>query len=253
MERDLLSTWCRDATRLIRFTPDRKAVREELLAHLEDHRDALIAQGMNPEKAQQEAIAAMGDPWELANQLAQVHPPFWGYAHKVTKIAALALCVLLLLKVVFFAVGVFSFYQQYNDGSLGYTVNYPNGSSVDITKHLHPDLTQSANGYLLRISHAALYQHEGDSCLTFYLQSYHLPTHRSLYSITDFYGVDDQGNRYGYSKGFTTIETEIGTCCKAQKIEFTLLSDDLQWLELRYDRDGKDIVFHIDLTGGEQP
>ena len=38
--------WCISATSLIRYGPDRHAVSDELLAHLHDHYDALIEQGM---------------------------------------------------------------------------------------------------------------------------------------------------------------------------------------------------------------
>ena len=34
--------WCRNATRLIRFGPDKEAVAQELRGHMEDHYDALI-------------------------------------------------------------------------------------------------------------------------------------------------------------------------------------------------------------------
>ena len=75
MENKQLIQWCESATKLIRYGPDREAVCAELLAHLEDHRDALMAQGLTWEDASSAALKEMGNATEIAEDLAKVHTP----------------------------------------------------------------------------------------------------------------------------------------------------------------------------------
>ena len=49
--------------------------RAELTAHLEDHAEALAAKGLAPDMAAEQAVAAMGDPYELGRALDRAHPP----------------------------------------------------------------------------------------------------------------------------------------------------------------------------------
>lgn len=77
------------------------AIREELTAHLEDHIQALVEKGMALPEAEQEAIAAMGDPGELGRQLNRQHRPYLGWAVRLTGIAVKVLtCVVLLFAAV---------------------------------------------------------------------------------------------------------------------------------------------------------
>ena len=80
--------WLDAATRAIRFGPDRRAVRSELSAHLEDK--ALdfqrIFPGLTEAEAQERAAAEMGDPEEIGRELAQLHKPLLGYAWLASKV-----------------------------------------------------------------------------------------------------------------------------------------------------------------------
>ena len=73
-----ISQWLDAATRGIRFGPDRRAVRAELEAHLEDK--ALDLQRIFPdlslEEAQARAAAEMGGAEEIGRDLAQIHRPW---------------------------------------------------------------------------------------------------------------------------------------------------------------------------------
>ena len=60
---------------MIRWKAVRRPVADELRAHLEDHRDALVARGLSPDEAAQRAVAAMGDPYALGRELDRAHPP----------------------------------------------------------------------------------------------------------------------------------------------------------------------------------
>lgn len=87
-------SWLDAATKKIRFGPDRKAVRRELEAHLEDLREA---SGLEREAA----LEAMGDPEDIAEELGRVHRPWLGYLWRLSQIAligaAAVYCLLLAL------------------------------------------------------------------------------------------------------------------------------------------------------------
>ena len=72
-----VAQWLDRATAAIRFGPDRKEVRAELEAHLEDK--ALdfqrIFPGLTEAEARERAVSEMGDPMEIGKELAKVHKP----------------------------------------------------------------------------------------------------------------------------------------------------------------------------------
>ena len=70
--------WLDTATKKVLFRPDRKTVRRELEAHLED---LLEASGLDEETA----VSAMGDPASLAEELGRLHRPWWGYLWRASQ------------------------------------------------------------------------------------------------------------------------------------------------------------------------
>ena len=86
--REKTDKWLDKATAAIRFGPDRRAVRSELSAHLEDK--ALDFQRIFPdltqEEAQNRAASEMGDPAEIGRELARLHKPLLGYAWLASKV-----------------------------------------------------------------------------------------------------------------------------------------------------------------------
>ena len=91
--------WLDAATSQIRFPPDRKRVRQELDAHMEDRLDAARAQGMTAEDAESHALAAMGDPAIIAPELGRLHSPWLGrlwWTMRAVTIAALIVTFLAL-------------------------------------------------------------------------------------------------------------------------------------------------------------
>ena len=86
--REKTDKWLDKATAAIRFGPDRRTVRSELSAHLEDK--ALDFQRIFPdltqEEAQDRAAAEMGDPAEIGRELARLHKPLLGYAWLASKV-----------------------------------------------------------------------------------------------------------------------------------------------------------------------
>ena len=88
-------TWLNLAVGGIRFKPDRRAVREELRAHLEDKQAGLcrVFPDISPEEAERRAVESMGDAWEVRKRLAKVHRPWLGYLWIASKVLAVATCI----------------------------------------------------------------------------------------------------------------------------------------------------------------
>ena len=99
MERDndKQTSWLDTAVGGIRFGPDRKAVREELAAHLEDKTADFqrIFPDISPEEAEARAVEEMGDAAEIGKELARLHKPWLGYLWRASKWVAAALVVVL--------------------------------------------------------------------------------------------------------------------------------------------------------------
>ena len=87
-------SWLDTATAKIRFRPDRRAVRRELEAHLEDLREHT---GLTEEAA----LETMGDPGRIAEELGRIHRPWPGYLWRASQIAlagtAVFCCLLAIL------------------------------------------------------------------------------------------------------------------------------------------------------------
>lgn len=64
----------------IRCKMAREAVRDELLAHIEDQKTAYLSEGMEQEEAEEAAVREMGDPVETGNEMDRIHRPkmAWG-------------------------------------------------------------------------------------------------------------------------------------------------------------------------------
>ena len=54
-----LTQWCVHATGRIRYSPDRKAVHEELRQHLDDRSDGFLAKGFSEEEAIEKTLDAI--------------------------------------------------------------------------------------------------------------------------------------------------------------------------------------------------
>ena len=86
-----VTKWLDTATRRIRFGPDRRAVRAELEAHLEDKALDLqrLFPSLSPAQAWAQAAADMGDAEEIGRDLARIHRPGLGYAWRISQLALL--------------------------------------------------------------------------------------------------------------------------------------------------------------------
>lgn len=87
--------WLDTAMDQVRSKPEHKAIRAELLGHIEDKEQYFMDKGMEPREAGKAAIAAMGDPVEVGKELDKAHPVRWAKLYTAAKVVIVLLCVAL--------------------------------------------------------------------------------------------------------------------------------------------------------------
>ncbi len=94
-----IQDWAEQAVAQMRFPPDRHAAQKELLDHMEDARDALLARGLPEAQAEQQVLAAMGDAKTTGKLLNQAHRPLLGWLWLASRWVSIFMVVLLLLQI----------------------------------------------------------------------------------------------------------------------------------------------------------
>ena len=218
-------------------------------------------------------LKAMGSASELAPQLAAVHRPFWGYVLTCTRWLICFLLVLLALDLV-----VFVGNNRKSDGYIPWYYENPGeplvniwedgaGQSVRLLDY-DPDAVDSSDGFHFDVTRATLvhsdsynedekdlylfmFQIEVQSILQ-WAQLHEIPLH-------EFYAVDSLGNIYlAYNDATYSVNRFVsGNLEQNGPFSWTMdmwlqsfVCDGAEWIEICYDRDGRDISLRIDLTGG---
>ena len=258
--------WCRVATSEIRYKPDRKAVYLELLQHLLDRYDTFIDQGLDHKEATQKTMEAMGSPAKVAAQLGDVHRPFWGYMLRAFRSAFLVLLCMCLIagwsycKRVELTTDLRWNFDVFSSDSYG-------GETGRTLLHLsQPNSSFSADGSTFVLTDAAVYTTvsnttgEEKTWLDILLRrSSLLPWQEYTqdlmeYPLTSYFvAKDDQGNVYPLiangSRQTAVVQSGIFSC--VYECWIADFPSDAQWVNICYERDGRQYALHIDLTGGD--
>ncbi len=255
MENKAFEAWCQDATKEIRYPPDREPVRRELMGHLEDHRDAYIAEGISEEAATEQALAAMGGAEEIAPALGKLHRPFWGYFYSATKWIAIILCAVVVYTVLsqFVRTATYIIARENGENEPPYA---PMWSSTVIAQ----DVSAYSDGYLFRVSQSEYGVIQDKKHLRFHLDVINSRlTTCNLPAIRYIWAVDSNGTYYhddtDHSGGKPCVWINgfdgVGYIGRYY-LELYFMPEDqlIEWVELHYDRDGRDVVLRIELPGG---
>ena len=273
-------SWAFRACSYIRFKPDRAAAEEELLAHLEDKAEAILREkDLLVYEAEQQALASMGDPDEVGRQLAAVHKPWLGYLW-LWSWRVLIVCVV--------AAGLSLGFSQrvgFGESDLRWWLDFPgyDGYREHYTiTELSPECRDESDGYTFTVPAAAVqsnkafvsreeyegevyeYAVEENTALHLTVRATSLlPSTEGCAAFRDFYAVDDLGNYYWSSDDPEVIYTwqtqrslrgnfhATGLWTSEYEASISEVDRSASWIELRYDRDGRDVRLRIDLTGGE--
>lgn len=265
--------WCMEATYLIKFGPDRDAVSAELYDHLTDHFEELVAQGVPEEEARAQTLEAMGSAKEIAPQLAAIHRPFWGYVLRISKIALIVLLCISILP-------VWNYFKDLNVTELrnywGFAVYDSASYGGDTGRTLHhlsePNLSFSTDGSTFTVTDAAVFTVNKDAGtpgnpeLMFLIRQISpIPwtEQKDLFTAYEivgwFYVRDDLGNLYeGYMRlsgpetgRMFSHGTQSGVFTYTHECRIINFPEDAQWVEIGYDRDGRDCSVRVYLTGGD--
>lgn len=249
-----LDRWCVHATKLIKYPPDREAVRQELWEHLCDSYDKHISRGMEHDAAVDAALHAMGDADEIAPILGAIHRPFWAYFLNVSKVLLIAaLCVCLV---------VCSCYIYENPFTKSYLPDFESYGYVR-THDLHPQESVSLDGYTFSVEKAEIWRSPDstrEECYIIMEVTNPLPWAAPSSAVEHFYAIDNLGNYYQPNLNFNILSTKAVAVYWDRTGLFTYTytmslwdfsSDNVQWLQLCYDRPGRDLKLPIDLTGGD--
>ena len=258
-----LKKWCQAATDQIRYKPDRAEVEAELMAHMEDKADALRAQGISEEELENAVLRSMGSAEVIAPQLAAIHKPFWGYVYSGTKAA---LCVLMLL---LFVLGSYHLMNQsfHWSGTTGAdSFDSMTAAYEEVLLDYVPNVSDRSDGYTYTVTRAGIWKTDWESwteyvCMLKIRVFGILPWENRHPTIENFWAEDSLGNRYvaydDYIHNTTDTHTQVFTPTEGfLSATYDVIlrgfdTADAQWVKLHYDRDGRDIVLHIDLTGGD--
>ena len=211
--------WLEKATKDIRFGPDRREVRAELDAHLEDKIADLrrIFPDIPLEEAEQRAVAQMGDPEQVGRELAKLHKPWLGYLWRASQALLAALALLLAAGLVWGGAWgkvqeTAEIWRENREYRAITQVLYGDGAAAELDSQSYPwwdgrerlalyNLNQEARlgEATITLAQAALWQ--GEDGRSLYLQirlEYDRPQDRS--DILPWYlqAEDSLGNHYGH-------------------------------------------------------
>lgn len=264
MRKIVFHSWCSKATAGIRTSPDREQVIQELYDHLEDLYQALIDSGTDENKAVKLAIDTMGSAEDLASLLASVHRPFWGHVETFLR---RALTVILVITV--FAFGLF-YVEHFLIDPILQDFDPDSGlqlsGTVRQTSLLDPDVSVHTDGYSITALRASLWQRTDETVQDYLNIQLRVTNPRPWAQVPEFsgwYWAEDSLGNYYYSAQEDSTANECAIHAQDYRTGFFTCVQDLwlspyvsqeaQWIELHYNRSGRNIVLRIDLTGGEQP
>ena len=244
--------WCRTAVGKIWYKPDRDEVHAELYAHMLDRYDGLLEKGCSPEEAERRTLRAMGDPLEISLQLQRTYRSFWPKFLFFTRILAFLL----------FVVSLFVSWEVYQE-IIPVEVNHVSKErwgqeyiqAAEI--YMEPDVSATCEGYTYTISKVKL--DRGILSAQLQVSNFQMWLGEPG-AVAFFWAVDSQGNYYyNDTRVYRGIDIlgegmRTGLFTHTYELDLYLLDEELetvdaQWVELHYDRSGRDIVLRIDLMG----
>ena len=274
--------WCIHATHKIKYRPDRQEVYGELYQHIEDRYLDFLEEGMDKEQAIKRTLEVMGSADEIAPQLAAIHRPFWGYLYSLCKWGLIALLLVTVWK---FVPWVVTSFQQIHKPGLNisghdiyketyFEVKY-DGKIQDIWNRIYyaePDMKVSSDGYTFSISKVFLWEvsdvigeEQGTEYYLYILMDSTNPLPwADFVDIGSFFWAEDSHKTYHYNSAEVLYYNKpyiaggnpshrTGLFTYTYLFNCKLDTADTEWIELHYDRAGRDITLHIDLTGGKAP
>lgn len=282
MNHEKFFTWCRIAVKGIKYRPERDQVHKELYEHLEDRYESFRSRGCEQEEAVDKTIEAMGSAEDLSVRLTKIHSPFWLYMLRISSVLLIIAILFTLNPFIEFVKDQSAEETSYSgiEGSSGVPYNpyedskYINYEGTFVAKKIQtftPTCSGSINGYPTTVTKAVLWKEDrtwsGRISYKLFLRleaifPYHWTEFNpNLVDIGEYIWAEDSLGNYYYSDaewgkvGEPSIIQHHGIGEQYVHI-FDLTMDDYvsldaEWIDLHYDRDGRDYVLRIELPGGD--
>lgn len=237
---------------------------------MQDRYDDYIEQGLSPKEAERKTLEAMGSAQELAPQLAAIHKPFWGYTLTLTRLIATCLMLLAL------GHGIYYFHEQIkqnnNQDKMEQIVSaglLGEGAYTRICQ-IQPNVKATSDGYTFSVTDAEVWRsfipEEVED------KGYHdrlflrlevknpLPWAPEQRAFEAMWAIDSAGVYHDTIIRETQLP-EMGYIGMIKKrkawntytydLYFSDTTEDVKWVELHYDRDGRELCLRVELTGGD--
>ena len=261
-ENFLLRRWAQNAVYRIAFPGDREKVYAELMAHMEDHRDALMEQGMSEREACEAVEKAMGDPFEVAKDLEAIHRPFWGYFLQFTRKMLIVTLIITLAAAIRFAVTTRFSPPRIHDWNMYSAASYGGDTGRTLLHMSRPEVSFETDGYTFTVTDAAKFRIEEHSACYFLVKEFNPRPWADHVEIGQWFWAEDSLGNYYYSYYEIAQDEEPRKNCMYANVSQTgfltytyefWINDfpDADWVKICYSRDGRYETMVIDLTGGE--
>lgn len=254
--------WSYEASKQIRFKPDRDLVYRELLAHLSDKANTLESSGMKREDAMLATIESMGDVAQISNIMKKIHNPLSGYLLKISQV--LLIISLLWISIFSFKNGGFTYIMEGLKPPQDYWEEnqraYNEDNAYELIAELTPNSTTTVDEYQLSVPKAyhrkLTYVSQGrqyeEESFHFILLAKHSPFLDAPKGILNqITAVDNLGNYYSDISGYRSVPSVVGnlTVERLFSSQFEMwidgLSPNAEWIELQYDYLGRAFTLKI--------
>lgn len=259
MDIHIVHEWARQAADRVKFRPDRDKVFRELVHHMEDRAEDLRSRGMPEEEAFRAAVESMGDAREVGDQLNAVHKLWLGRLWMMSKVLVILLVIVtVILTLINWSVwdlrGHYRMQDSYEEALERATVLYdaePKGLSAKL------------DGHTVQVERVSLvtYGTSGlDNRILLLLDVKGFLPWQLGPDLSTAWLVDSHGTVYhGYGDGYLLSTYtgadifRVGRTPTAWRycVQASVFPQDAEWVELRYDRAGRNFVLRIPLAGGE--
>ncbi len=264
MRKYQLEQWCKRAVSGIRYVPDQMPVYRALYQEGEAIYDRHIAAGLSHKEAEALALQELGSAEDRIAPLAKAHPPLPGRLLQFTKGALLAVSLVALLCFGFFILENIYLVPAFR--SFDGRMHFPFGGEPRLLQSYDSHPSASSDGYSLRVDRTALWQRtlagSTDEYMNIQLKSFNPIPWAEAAGFSPWIWAEDSLGNYYYADHTDSIATSPAIRAEDYRTGlFThvhdlwlipCISQEAQWLELHYDRDGRDLCWRIDLTGGAQ-
>lgn len=254
--------WCETACSHIRFKPDRERVKQELQWHIEDKIEALADSEKTLGQRREAVLEAMGDADEVGKALAKQHKPWLGWLWLASRRILVFTVIVALMCSVNFRI-MLGLEGNRSRNNRDFTeANTVLGNRLLLVK---PNSVARTDGYTIRITRAAKWhldyvddtgarQIRDELYFTIDTMNW-LPWAAEPVGVFYFSAVDSKGNTYtnriqrGERSIVGSLEWRgIFACRFEMRVEG--LDPEANWIELKYDRSGRQFSLLIPLKEG---